>query len=330
VDPDPSSGTVLITGAAGRIGRLLRQRLTARWRLRLCDIAPQEPPAPGENVEVLTAAMADDAALARAIDGVAAIVHLAGISVEGGWQDILATNVDGTRRLLELAQRAGVRRVVLASSAHAAGFRTRADARTDEDGRPVLPASSAPRPDTYYGVSKAAMEALGSLYADRFGIHVVAIRIGTLGRPATDRSQAIWISADDLARLVEAAITPAHQRGGFHVVWGTSANTRRWTSLAEARALGYRPADDAANEVSLEAADTDSAGAENTYLGGTWTQIALGQWLRPPPLGVGRPAAQLSQRSGQVAQPAGGTEHGGEPGGAAEHAGEQEHRQRHS
>jgi len=281
---DMPAQTVLITGAAGRIGRLLRPRLAPHWRLRLCDFVEQEPARPGENVEVVDAAMADAAALARAVDGVDAVVHLAGISVEGAWPDILATNVDGTQRLLEACRRAGVGRVAIASSAHVAGFATRADAQTDEGGRAVLPATSAPRPDTYYGVSKAAMEALGSLYAHRFGMHVVAIRIGTLTpRPVTDRAQAIWIGADDIAALVAASVDPAHVRPGFHVVWGTSDNARRWTSLAEARALGYEPREDAAALVLGEQVRDDLTETENAYLGGTWTQVPLGEWLRPPP-----------------------------------------------
>ena len=72
--------------------------------------------------------------------------------------------------MFEAARRAGVPRVVFASSNHAVGFHPAVDPVPDD-----LP----PRPDTYYGVSKVAGEALGSLFHDRYGLDVVCLRIGT-------------------------------------------------------------------------------------------------------------------------------------------------------
>jgi uronate dehydrogenase len=94
------------------------------------------------------------------------------------------------------------------------------------------------------------MEALGSLYADRYGLDVVALRIGSaLPEPRTPRHLSTWLSPADTVALVDAALTaPAP---GFAVVWGVSANTRGWWDLSAARALGYEPGDDA--EVYAEA-----------------------------------------------------------------------------
>jgi uronate dehydrogenase len=209
---------------------------------------------PGDGVEVITASVTDPAAMAEACADVDVVIHLGGHSREAPWADILAVNINGTYTVLEAARHGGVRLVVFASSNHTVGFH---------------PASSAPdylfpRPDTYYGVSKVTGEALGSMYHDRYGLNVLCVRIGTcIERPLTERHLSTWLSPDDCARLLEAAIAlPAL---GFRVVWGASANTRGVYSLGEARALGYEPQDDSepfAGDV------TPAAELDKTYIGG--------------------------------------------------------------
>jgi uronate dehydrogenase len=157
-----------------------------------------------------------------------------------------------------------VPRVILASSSHATGFHP----RTGEEAPDYL----SPRPDTYYGVSKVAGEALGSLYHDRYGLDVVCVRIGgCFERPMAPRHLATWLSPDDCARLMEALVaTPAP---GFRVVWGVSDNTRRYFCLDEARALGYEPKDDAERfAAELEGA---SDPLDDTYLGGSFCSPEL-------------------------------------------------------
>ena len=102
----------------------------------------------------------------------------------------------------------------------------------------------------YYGVAKVTMEAIGSLYADRYGMDVVCLRIGSaFPEPMSLRHLSTWLSPADTVSLVDAALTAPSP--GFAVVWGVSANTRNWWDLSAARALGYEPADDA--EVYAEA-----------------------------------------------------------------------------
>lgn len=213
---------------------MLRSRLARPDRLlRLLDIAPIEPAA-GE--EVVTASITDLPAMREASRDVDVVVHLGGQATEAPWAKILDVNINGTYVALEAARQAGAGRVVLASSNHAAGFHPL-------DQVPV-PDYVFPRPDTYYGVSKAAMESLGSLYHDRYGLDVIAIRIGGCAeRPRDARTLSLWLSPDDCGRLFEAAISVPSP--GFRVVWGVSANTRGTVSLAEARAIGYEPRDDA-------------------------------------------------------------------------------------
>jgi uronate dehydrogenase len=240
--------TILITGAAGLVGTMLRSRLAKPGRvLRLLDVAPlAQPPGPGE--EAVTTSVTDMAAMTAACAGADAVVHLGGIPTEDAWAPILDVNINGTYTVFEAARRAGVPRVVFASSNHAVGFAPRASF--------PVPDGAAPAPDTYYGVSKAAGEALAALYARRYGLEAICVRIlSCFDRPRNPRMLATWLSPDDAGRLFEACLTvPAP---GFRVIYGVSANTRGgWVSLDGARALGYEPRDDAeayAAEVLAEA-----------------------------------------------------------------------------
>ncbi|HEY1573807.1 MAG TPA: NAD(P)-dependent oxidoreductase [Pseudonocardiaceae bacterium] len=259
---------ILITGASGAIGGFLRTRLARPDRvLRLLDVVP---PAGGDQVEPVTGSVTDPDAVAAACADVSAVVHLGGHSREQAWDDILTTNIDGTHTVLAAAQAAGVGRVVLASSNHAAGFRT-----VGEDGPDGLRADSSPRPDTYYGVSKAAMEALGALYHHRFGMDVLCLRIGTCApRPPDERALSTWLSPDDAGRLVEACLTAPSP--GYRIVWGISANTRRVCSLREAAELGYLPRDDAERFAPDLAGGRAGPPTGPVPLGGPFTTTPLG------------------------------------------------------
>jgi uronate dehydrogenase len=257
---------ILITGAAGGVGQLMRPRLRRDGRvLRLLDLVAPAPAEPGEQVELVTGSVTDPAAMAAACEGVDAIIHLGGHSRETAWADTVEVNINGTHTVLEAARLAGVPRIVLASSNHAAGFREIADA-----GPAGLPADSSPRPDTYYGVSKAAIEALGSLYHSRFGLDVIAVRIGSCFEtplPLGPRGLLTWLSPDDGARLFEACL--AAPSPGYRIIWGVSDNTRRICSLVEAEALGYKSLDDAERFADQLLAGDGAEQLRFPYLGGT-------------------------------------------------------------
>jgi uronate dehydrogenase len=229
---------ILVTGAAGALGRVARQGLAGPGReLVLLDIAPQEPVTDGEAARLVQASVDDVEAVVAAAQGADAIVHLAGVDAGRRWDEYVAVNITGTYAVLEAARRTGVGRVFYASSNHAVGF-------AEHPSRGQLPATELPRPDSYYGVGKVACEALGSLYHDRHGLDVVCARIGSC-RPVADDPRCLWswLSYPDFLRLVEAAL--GCEAPGFRIVWGVSANTRGWWSLAEGRAIGYEPRDDA-------------------------------------------------------------------------------------
>jgi uronate dehydrogenase len=255
---------ILVTGAAGVVGSMLRPRLARPGRtLRLLDIAPVSA-GPGE--EAVRASVTDLDAMTEACRNATAVVHLGGIPGEAPWQQIREVNIDGTYAVFEAARRAGVGRVVYASSNHAVGFSPRADF--------PVPDYAFPAPDTYYGMSKAAGEALASLYHSRYGMDAICLRILTCAeRPLNVRALSTWLSPDDAGRLFEACLSAPSP--GFRVAYGVSANTRGgWVSLDEARALGYEPRDDAeayAAEVIAASGEPDPDDPVLAHLGGEFT-----------------------------------------------------------
>jgi nucleoside-diphosphate-sugar epimerase len=266
---------VLITGSAGIVGTLMRSRLRRPGRvLRLLDLAAQPAAEDGEAVEIVTGSVTDPTVMAGACAGADALIHLGGHSRENSWETTLEVNINGTHTVLEAARRAGIQRVVLASSNHAVGFRRNADA-----GEAGLPADSSPRPDTYYGVSKAAIESLGSLYHSRFGMDVIVVRIGSCFETPLalgPRGLTTWLSPDDGARLFEACLSAPSP--GYRLIWGVSDNTRRIYSLAEAEALGYKSLDDSEAYADRLAGKPGPTGAAAEFVGGPFCTAPLGEF----------------------------------------------------
>jgi uronate dehydrogenase len=228
------------------------------------------------NVDVL-----DREAVAKAAQDVDAILHLGGISTEAPFEDVVQVNVVGTHNVLRAAVDAGVAKVILASSNHAVGFYRRSDVPPGSDG---LPDDLLPRPDTFYGWSKAAIEALGALYHDRFGLDVTVLRIGSCFPEPTDtRALATWLAAEDCAQLIELCL---EQPGtDYRMLWAVSDNTRRWWSLDRARALGFQPAHDAERFAADRIArfgEPDLSDPVHDYVGGAYIDHPLGGAMAKP------------------------------------------------
>lgn len=225
--------TILVTGGMGAAGRRLRKSFRGKYALRVSDIV--EPDELGPDEDYVRADLADMDAVARAVEGVDGIVHFGGFSVENSFEVILNSNIVGTYNVFEAARRAGVQRIVFPSSNQVVGFYSR-DRR--------LTTASQIRPSSRYGVSKAFGEALAALYADKYGLRILIMRIGrTAPLPENLRGLSVWLSPDDLAQLVEIGLE--HPDIHCDIVYGVSGNERGWYDNTRAFELGFRPKDNA-------------------------------------------------------------------------------------
>jgi uronate dehydrogenase len=258
---------VLLSGAAGSIGRALTLGLADRGHEIVgFDRVPQPE---GHDGPWYTGDCADPDAVAEVFDEehFDAVVHMAGHPGEASLPDSLTSHVITTAALLDAMVEHDVTRFVYGGSNHAVGRTPRTE---------LLGTDVPMRPDTFYGVSKVAAEALMSLYADRYGIDAVSCRIGSfLERPETVRNLATWLSPDDCVRMVDAALTATAP--GFAVLYGISDNTRAWWDLEPGRALGYEPQDDAEDFLSsIQPGPSDEA--EAGHVGGPY---ATAEFERP-------------------------------------------------
>ena len=229
--PEPLN-RLLLTGAAGGLGRVLRESLKPHTRtIRLSDIAAMDPA--GANEELVPCDLADKRAVDALVAGCDAVVHLGGVSVERPFEEILGPNIQGVFHLYEGARRHGVKRVVFASSNHVIGFHPQGE---------MLDASSPRRPDGYYGLSKSFGEDVSRFYFDRYGIETACLRIGSSFPEPKDRRMLItWLSYADLTELVRCCLVAP--RLGHVIVYGASANRDRWWDNAQVAHLGFVPKD---------------------------------------------------------------------------------------
>jgi uronate dehydrogenase len=227
----PTNGKVLLTGASGNMGRLLRVALP-RQGIELRSAGGRSPLAPHfDGEDLMHGDLRDAAVIDRLLDSVQTVVHLAGTSVERPLPEIIDNNLVALHALYEGARRHRVRRIVFASSNHAFGMHA-----VDSQ----LPPDAPYRPDTLYGLSKAWGELMARMYWDKHGIEGIALRIGSCEtEPANPRHLSTWLSHEDTVQLVLCCIrAPAV---GFLPVWGVSDNARSHWAPKHCDAIGYRP-----------------------------------------------------------------------------------------
>ena len=224
---------LLLTGAAGGLGKVLRETLRPYAKvMRLSDIV-ETAPASDSSEEVVTCDLADKQAVHQLVEGVDAILHFGGVSTEHAFEEILGANICGVFHIYEAARRHGVKRVIFASSNHVIGFYKQNE---------VIDAHSPRRPDSYYGLSKSYGEDVASFYFDRYGIETVSIRIGSsFPEPQNRRMMSTWLSFGDLTQLLERALYAPNV--GHTIVYGVSDNKNVWWDNRLAAGLGYVPQD---------------------------------------------------------------------------------------
>ena len=247
-----SAPKVVVTGAAGLIGRVLWKNLVEGWELVGIDSRPDP------DAAIVEGSMLDRETMIRLMDGASAIVHLGASSdVATSWEKLVAPNIEGTRSVLEAARQSGLKRFVFASSNHVTGLYENDMPYTavmegdyvslDPERLDRITHEWPIRPDSAYGATKAFGEALGRYYAEMFGIEVICLRIGTVNkenRPQSPRHRATLLTHRDLTALIEACLSV--ENVPYAILYGVSANTWSIWDLEEPlRVLGWMPEDNA-------------------------------------------------------------------------------------
>jgi uronate dehydrogenase len=240
---------VLVTGMSGLIGSAVRARLAGAHELRALNRGRVD------GVPCHQADIADLEAIAPAFTEIDVVVHLAANAHDSApWADVLQYNVVGTYNVFEAARRAGVKRVIYASSGATvsnceldAPYSAIVGGRYDEVTTwPILTHESPLRPHGLYGASKVWGEALARHYADAHGLSMICLRIGAVNaedRPVAPRQYSVWCSQRDVAQMVERCIA-APESLHFDIFFVVSDNKWSYRDLSHARAVvGYVPAD---------------------------------------------------------------------------------------
>lgn len=240
---DTARKRVLLTGASGRIGRIISPILAETFDLRLFDKND-----PGDIPGLFVGDLADPNGLVAALDGIETVIHLAAQSTEADFVSVLVpNNIVGLHYLFENAVRAGVKRIIFASTIQAFGEHPRDHTITETD---------LPRPNTLYGATKAFGETMGRWYHDKHGIEFLAVRIGWFLIPDAEHDlelihkhgaySNIWLSPRDAVQMFTKAVeVPTIGDDGYGIVHAISRPLFERMSLAPAkRLLGYEPLDD--------------------------------------------------------------------------------------
>ncbi|ABD56414.1 NAD-dependent epimerase/dehydratase family protein [Jannaschia sp. CCS1] len=265
---------IVLTGAAGRCGSIVRPMLAAICEELISSDIVESIDALAANESYVKADLADYTAIAAMMDDVEMVVHFGAIVDEGPFEELLGPNFIGSYNVWDSAQKAGARRIVYASSIHAVGMHPR---------QSCIGIDAEHRPDTFYGLAKCFTEDLGRMYWEKRGIESVHLRILSCAPVKNARALGTWLSDDDLVRLVQRAIdTPTT---GFAVIYGVSDNDRSPVDNSKAAFLGYRPQDNA-EQFAEEILATEGAGDP-----GDLAQMVHGGPFGPVPLGQGGAAA---------------------------------------
>jgi nucleoside-diphosphate-sugar epimerase len=238
---------VLVTGATGRVAAQLLPELEGSTGLRLLDRAagPQV-----EGAQWFVGELTDRKVLDAALEGVDAVVHLAGNpDPEADWQELEEPNVEGFVALLAAAQRHGVRRVVFASSVHAMGAYEGARQWPIDPGWP-------PAPCCAYGATKAFDEAMARAYVYRTDLSLVGLRLGLCAEEASpEQARAGWLGPRDLRRIVRGALEADVRFGVYSAVSWSSRE--RWDLRTAMDELGYDPVRDVGQDDDVDPAEAD-------------------------------------------------------------------------
>lgn len=227
---------VLLTGASGTIGTVIRKYLRDKYQFTCLDINPLNEP----NFHYCNVANFDS--LLPYCRDQDAIIHLAlNTQVENFMSGKIAPETSVMNyNVYQAALETKVRRVVMASSVHADNFYNWKEQK-------LMSPNRIPVPDSPYGANKVFMETLGRYYATK-GLEVVCIRFGAVNpenKPSMDNysERQVWLSHRDCTNLIEKCIDVEKIPDNFLIVYGVSSNTSRVHDTNNP--LGWVPQDNA-------------------------------------------------------------------------------------
>lgn len=225
---------LLITGAAGALGKMIRPRLEKIAKsLRVSDL--HEFALNGDHEELMIGNLVDTEFMNRLLQDCDGVVHLGGISIEQPFDPILQANVIGVHNLYQAAKKAGQPRILFASSNHTIGYHSVSER---------LDALSPIMPDGFYGVSKVFGEAMASMYFNKEGQETAIVRIGScFPEPKDHRMLSTWFSPDDFISLIEMVFKV--ETLGCPIIYGASNNDEGWWDNSKTESLGWKPKDNA-------------------------------------------------------------------------------------
>lgn len=230
----------LVTGSSGRIGRAVVRELHRRGRpVRGFDLAPT--PNLGDMV---VGTLTDTTAVANAMHGVHTLIHLAATPDDDDFlQQVVPNNIIGVHNVLEAAQAAGVKRMILASSGQVVWYDRLRTTKT-------IGVDIQPTPRYWYAAAKMFLEGAGRAFHEKFGMEVIAVRLGWCPRTkeqvdeirVTDWAQDVYLSPNDAGRFFACA-AEAPGPLGFQIVYATSKPVHwlRYDLEPTKRLLGFEP-----------------------------------------------------------------------------------------
>jgi uronate dehydrogenase len=219
---------ILVTGAAGRVGRIVAAGLQERHQIRGFDREPMP-----DLTDAIIGNVSDLDALLLATKDMDAVIHLGSFGGEREWALMLETNYDGTYKVFEAARQNNVRRVAFASRAGLLGSYPKDLTRTMD---------LQPLPRSTYDISKVFGESMGYMFAHRYDMEVVCVRIGNFSADRDQPEHPHHLSHGDAVRVFEQAVT--HPGVRYEVVFGVSdSNWPMYDMDHGRRAIGYYPQD---------------------------------------------------------------------------------------
>ena len=220
---------ILITGAASAIGSTLVKGMKDRYSLRGLDRVPMP-----DLEDAIVGDVADFETMLKATKDMDAVIHLAGVPSGGApWEEVLRNNIIGTYNVFEAARKNGVLRIAFASRAGLLGPYPKSIMRTID---------MMPLPQSYYSISKVFGENLGYMYASRFDMEFVAVRIGNFKRDRPLPEHPHQLSHADAVQVFEQAVT--HPGVKFEIVFGVSDSTWQLYDIEHGqKVIGYHPHD---------------------------------------------------------------------------------------